>query len=205
MTTNYRVNLGFANYADGNLITFAAGVVVNLTSNASFPTLPVSLANLENFLTTFQEKLAAQDQGGTQATAEKNAARDALIEALRQIASYIQTLAGQDLPKLLSSGYQANSTTHTPQPLAIPTIQKIVHGNTTQLFVSLNTIDNARAYEVQVRSGTGNWQTVSVTAKSREILLDNLTPGTVYDVQVRAIGGSTGSSLWSAPVSQMVT
>jgi len=33
--------------------------------------------------------------------------------------------------------------------------------------------------------------------------MTNLTPGTTYNVQVRAIGGSTGYSDWSDPSSHM--
>ncbi len=44
-----------------------------------------------------------------------------------------------------------------------------------------------------------------MVAQSRNIVLENLTPGTVSDFQVRAIGGSTGRSLWSGRVSQMAT
>ena len=40
---------------------------------------------------------------------------------------------------------------------------------------------------------------------SRRIRLTNFTPGTVYTIQVRAIGGFTGYSDWSDPVSHMAT
>jgi hypothetical protein len=31
----------------------------------------------------------------------------------------------------------------------------------------------------------------------------NLTPGTIYTMQVRAVGGSTGMGDWSDPISHM--
>jgi hypothetical protein len=40
---------------------------------------------------------------------------------------------------------------------------------------------------------------------ARKIILTSLTPGTVYNVQARAIGGSTGYSDWSDPSSHIVT
>ena len=54
-----------------------------------------------------------------------------------------------------------------------------------------------------VRIGTGPWVTVVTSSKGRGIILPGLVPGTMYDVQVRAIGGSTGYSDWSDPVSHM--
>ena len=62
---------------------------------------------------------------------------------------------------------------------------------------------NARSYEVQVRNGTGGWQPSVIATKARKIILPSLTPGQMYDVQVRAIGGATGYSDWSDHVSHM--
>ena len=39
--------------------------------------------------------------------------------------------------------------------------------------------------------------------KARRLVLENLTPGAVYAIQMRAVGGSTGHSCWSDPVSHM--
>ena len=50
-----------------------------------------------------------------------------------------------------------------------------------------------------------DWKNAGVFTKSRGVLLDNLTPGTTYDVQARAVGGATGYSDWSDPVSHMAT
>jgi hypothetical protein len=51
--------------------------------------------------------------------------------------------------------------------------------------------------------GTNGWQAAGIFTQARKIVLTDLTPGTVYTVQARAIGGSTGSSEWSDPVSRM--
>ena len=49
----------------------------------------------------------------------------------------------------------------------------------------------------------GPWQSGGLFTNSRSMPLNGLTPGTNYTVQVRAIGGSTGYSDWSDPVSHM--
>jgi hypothetical protein len=43
-----------------------------------------------------------------------------------------------------------------------------------------------------------------IFTQARKITLPGLTPGQVYSVQSRAIGGSTGYSDWSDPISHMV-
>jgi hypothetical protein len=57
---------------------------------------------------------------------------------------------------------------------------------------------------VQTKNG-GGWTPAGVFPQTRGIVLPGLTPGQIYSVQARAIGGSTGYSDWSDPVSHMVT
>jgi hypothetical protein len=203
MSNNYRVNLGFAGYSDSDLNEFTSGVIPSLTGNAGFPTPPVTLVDLGARQTAFENALAAAAQGGTQLTAVKNAARAALVTALRKEAAYVQSIASQDVALLLSSGFQANSTARTRSPLDTPNIIQIDNGMSTQLVVRLQGVDNARAYEVQVKNGTGGWLSAGVFTQSRGIVVGNLTPGNIYSVQARAVGGSTGYSDWSDPQSHM--
>jgi hypothetical protein len=82
------------------------------------------------------------------------------------------------------------------------------NGHSTQLLVNVNKVANARTYELQTAAigdggAPGPWQRGGLFTKSRAMLLNGLTPGTTYAVQVRAIGGSTGYSDWSDPVSHM--
>jgi len=65
--------------------------------------------------------------------------------------------------------------------------------------------DNARAYQVRLRNGNGAWQDMGTFNQARRIELTGLTPGAVYEVQARAIGGSTGCSDWSDIVTVMAT
>lgn len=203
MSNNYRVNLGFAGYSDADLDEFTSGVIASLTGNAGFPTPPVALADLGALQTAFDNALAAAAQGGTQLTAAKNAARAVLVTALRKVAAYVQSIASQDVALLLSSGFQANSTARTQTPLATPNIVQIDNGMSTQLVVRLQDVNNARAYEVQVKNGTGGWLPSGIFTQARGIVVGGLTPGNTYSIQTRGIGGSTGYSDWSDPVSHM--
>ena len=67
---------------------------------------------------------------------------------------------------------------------------------------------NAKTYEVriaEVTSGGTNdpWEHTVTCPNTRAIPITGLTPGVIYNVQVRAIGGSTGYSGWSDPSSHM--
>jgi hypothetical protein len=76
---------------------------------------------------------------------------------------------------------------------------------TTQLLARVTPLTNAKAYQVQTIAGTGAWQDVGTYTQARRVVLSNLTPGIIYHVRVRGIGGSTGYSDWSNPVSLMAT
>lgn len=104
---------------------------------------------------------------------------------------------------LLSSGFQAVNTNRTRIVLPKPVILDLANEQSTMLAMRLQAVPTARSYEVRISDGANGWRTVGIFTQARRILLENLTPGTVYTVQVRAIGGITGSSDWSDPVSHM--
>jgi hypothetical protein len=72
-------------------------------------------------------------------------------------------------------------------------------------FALIPKTGRAYAYEVQIKSGAGNWQAAGLFTQTRRLVLTDLTPGTVYTVQARAIGGITGYSDWSDPSSHIAT
>ena len=203
-----RVLLGFTNAPDHSIEETAQAVLGNLYGNATYPSPPVTHAALQAALTAFSTAIATAAQGGPADTADKNNKRAALIDLLRQLAGYVQANHGNDIAKLLSSGFQAVSTNRASSPLANPTITDIANGNSGQLLPRVTPIANATNYEVRYAAiGAGGvpgpWQNGGLFGNSRSMPVNGLTPGTNYTFQVRAIGGSTGYSDWSDPVSHM--
>ena len=198
-----RVSLSFASLPDADLSEFNNAVILGLTGNPHYATPAVPLVEQTAAGTKFLNAVVAAAQGGVQFTAVKDAARDALIPLLRTQASYVQTVANDDLAVILSSGFGVNSTNRTSTTLPKPSIENIDNVASSQLMLRITTIDNARAYEVRINAGNNNWQNAGVFTKSRRVVLQNLTPGTTYAIQARAVGGKTGYSDWSDPVSHM--
>jgi hypothetical protein len=105
-----------------------------------------------------------------------------------------------DAPKLR---LRLNPNT-TPMPLTQP-VFTLDNSVTTQLAVWLTAVTNAKAYQLQYAIGAGPWLEAGIYPNTKDIFLTNLTPGTVHNVRIRAIGGSTQYSEWSATVSMMAT
>ena len=206
MKKSIRVALYFATFPDDQLNNFAILVIACLKTNLLFPALPVTITALTALQTAFQDALTATEQGGTMATAAKNEARNALIVALRQIAAYVQSLTSSlTLSQVLSSGYDVVSPNNAQSPLAQPVLLGLDNYSSTQLLVSLQPVINARAYQVQYCIGSAAWLEAGIFPSTKGMAVAGLTPGTVYTVRVRAIGGSTQYSDWSLTLSLMAT
>lgn len=202
---NIRVALSFATFTNDQLNSFAILVLACLKNNALFPNPPVTLANLATLLDAYQQALTAAAIGGPKDTALLKEARDALIAALRQIAGYIQSLGLTNESDVLSSGFDiVVPGKNTPTPLGQPAIE-LDNSLSGRLGVKLAAVPNARAYHVQFSSGTGAWLDLGIFPNTRNIVIPNTTPGTTYSVRLRAVGGSTQYSPWSAVNSLMST
>ena len=205
---NPRVLTSFSKTVDNSLPEVARTVIQGLTGNSAFPNPPVSLAELQTAITEFTDALVAQAQGGTLATALKKKKREALVTLLRKLAGYVEDNCNGNLTTLLSSGFTAASTSHTRMALDKPRSMRIVNGTSGQLLVRIKPCANAKCYELRYAvvgadGSIGPWQNGGLATNSRALALNNLTPGTTYMIEVRAIGGTTGYSDWCNASSRM--
>ena len=208
-----RVLLGFTTASDASTLETGQAVHDHLYTDPLWavppnPAIPVTAAALDTAVQAFSSAMAAASLGGPADTADKNNKREALIVLLRQLAGYVQENHGNDLAKLLASWFEAVSTNRASVPLEQPTIKDILNGMSGQLIVRVGRVANARAYELRHAligpgGAPGPWQTTLLFTSSRSMPVGGLTPGGNYLFQVRAVGGSTGYSDWSDPVSHM--
>jgi hypothetical protein len=195
--------LAFAILPDGELTPVASRIIDSMTGNPVFPAPPVSLDELKNLRDIYSVKLVEAKDGTTEDTLAKDIAKENLNNALRQVAAYVQSLASQDLQSLLSSGFEAASTNRARIELPKPNVLRVENPQSTQIALRLDPVPTAKAYEVRVSYGPDGWHAAGIFTQARRIVLANLTPGTTYTIQVRAIGGITGASEWSDPISHM--
>jgi hypothetical protein len=206
----YRVRVAdrFVKQSAEQLVTMAGAVISGLTDNPDFPAPTVDLKAVQAAADDLNAALAARVHGGKAATAEKNNKQDALIVLLRKLKHYVEDNCKNDPAVLLSSGFQSAATSRDRSPLANPAILSVDFGNSTELVLKVTPIARAKCYEVRsaaVAAGNvqGSWQPAGLFTSSKAMTIAPLVPGTTYAFQVRAIGGATGYSDWSNPVSRL--
>ena len=205
MKKSVRVGLSFATLPKDQFNSFAILAIVCLKSNPLFPNLPITIAALTALQSAYQDAMNAAAVGGPKDTSAMAEARDALVMALRQIAAYIQSLNLTE-SQVLTSGFDVVVWSKTKITLVAPTGISLDNSITTQLGVSLQAVAGAKAYHVQFSADGGKtWQDVGIWPNTKGIVITNLTPGTVYSVRIRAVGGSTQYGPWSATILLMAT
>jgi hypothetical protein len=203
MTNINIVSMSFAKFGKHRLAMFAGSVVVALTDNPAFPNPPVSIVDLKAASDAFAMNVSLTPRGGIILTATQKEARALLVGLLRDEAHYVQIIAKESLPTLLSSGFAAIDRNSAQKPLVAPLIRKVLRERSEQLRLILKAVPNARLYQAQLKVGDGDWQDGGIHSQARRLVLTNLVPGTVYQIRVRALGGSTRYSPWSMVTSCM--
>ncbi len=205
MKRSVRVGLGFVNLPKGDFNNFAILCIVCLKNNLLFPNLPVTIIALTALQAAYQDAMNTAHMGGPKDTSAMLEARDNLCLALRQIAAYIQSLNLTE-SQVLTSGYDVIVWSKTKITLVAPTGIVLDNSISGQLGVSFPAVNGAKAYHVQFSADGGKtWLDVGIWPNTKGVVIPNLTPGTVYGVRIRGIGGSTQYSPWSGVFSLMAT
>jgi hypothetical protein len=195
----------FYEYSANELVPFGINISTNLDA-VKFPNLPVAPTVIKTLADDLSAKQAALITGGSVEYAARDNAFDALTAALDSDADAVEMVVGMNLEMLLGTGYLPASTNRTSSPLDDTAILGLFNNGTTQALLRLQTVTNAKSYQVQTSADNGKtWQEAVVSTKAIRIVISNLVPGTTYLVRARAIGGSTGASNWTSPGSIMST
>jgi hypothetical protein len=192
---NIKVALSFNRLSDADLSAFTNNINTCMTGNAVFAKPPVAYTDLSKLLDTFDKAVSAARGGDSAMIAVKTNARNALLAALQKLAAFVQIVADGDMAVLLASGFSANTSNCRPQTkLECPLILALENEGTAKLGVRLQPVPYAKSYEVRVTNGATTPAASVISTQARHIVVENLTPGTTYNISARAIGGSEGYS-----------
>ena len=203
---NFRINTGFTRDTDNNVSNLSLDVSDALTGHPVFTGPPVPPSEILILQGTLSTSMVEARKLGTDRTLAKNIAKQALVDALVKDALYCQGIARHDLNTLLTSGYDIVSTNRVSGPLDTPYIISINNRVSGQLLVRASAVLNGRIYQARVSLDNGvTWISMGNFNGAQRMLLQPVTPGKMYAVEVCALGGSTGQSAWSNPFNIMAT
>src|SRR5437660_861930 len=140
-----RTSRMFGRFPDLDLSASAGAVIVGLTGNADLPDPPVKPVDVAKLKKTFDDAIVAAADGGTLLTAQKDAARAALVAALNKDASYVDINCDEDLTILLSSGFQSVSTNRAQVVLDAPLVTRVGYGQAGEIKLGVTGDPNRKA------------------------------------------------------------
>jgi hypothetical protein len=193
--------------SDAELLTFGGNVIQQFTDNPlvfvlSDPTVPVLTGLHGDFETAVQNAV----DGGETETATKNMVRRPYENGLRVAGAYVEKTANAanggngDVSIVYLGGFKPRKTPAPKGDVGIPPNLRLKHGaNSGELDAKADPVDGAATYEWRYATAAAPtaWQDGGTSTGARKTL-KGLIPGTVYTVQLRAVGTS-GRSDWSDP------
>ncbi len=106
MTNRVTVALkSFMGFSEANVLAFSDAVITALTGNANFPTAAAPLATLVTANAAYAAALSIAKDGNRMQAAEKNVAKLAVQDALRELCNLVNFVAAGNRVLLLSSGF----------------------------------------------------------------------------------------------------
>lgn len=188
---NLKLKNGFARLSDATLVVRTVSIIDAMTGNEHFPAPVTGLAEAEQLADEFKTVLAQCGEGNRVTIAIKNTKRDALINALHQLAHYVLLRAKGDLSIAVSSGFQVGKTYAHAAPLSKPGMPVLTSGlNSGEMYMKSPAVPGAAAYLHQYATEDmmqqSYWQNIP-TSKSY-CTLKSLVPGTRYYCRTVVLG-----------------
>jgi hypothetical protein len=159
--------------------------------------------------TTASAYIAYVADGGNKVRLEKEKQEQILIEMLRKDAHYVEYACNQDMDTFLLSGYRPVPIGPFPsKPLDQPAIVSVDYGPSGKMIVRYTSIYKVKVYALQFGVSVAGTPPTALTTltlgNAKPVTVSNLTPGTMYQFQVRAYG-ALGWTEWSDPITRMCT
>jgi hypothetical protein len=158
----------------------------------------------------FEGSIPAALDGSKTAVALKNKLKGAAVNMYNELAHYVEANCHGDMATFMLSGLiPASMIKAAPAPVETPTMTVASGPLSGQLKGKIKGVKKALSYVVRrgvVLPGGGvpaTWIEDVITS-SKPFIITNLTPGTVYAFQVKALG-RMGYTDWSDPINRMAT
>ncbi len=200
-----KLNTGFSRLNDDDFCHLGTAVVTDVGANPKFAGLSAQLPPITTAVGTLEAALTLPAGPVREATVAS--ARATLTALLQTLAGALQLVPGVTDADLAGSGFEMRATpTRTSQPPDQPQNVRVkVTGMSGQLQLLFGAVDRAVFYEVQytLDPNSGPWTLAPAFNSTRGVVLEGLTRGKDYYVQVRAVAAGQNYSPWSDLASAM--
>jgi hypothetical protein len=206
-----QIKLNFRGLSDLDIIQQCSNIKTAMTGNATFTT-PAPTPTLTAFgtlITTAQTKLSAADaaqQTSKLATTDKDAAIDALLAGVRQLADYVSMVAAGDAVKIQSAGFSVKAAgTPSTVPDQVANLSITAGDDAGELDLQWDPVPGTRTYQVLLATDmafTAGVVELKAQTKSKAVAT-GLTSGARMFARVRATN-SAGTGAWSDPATKIV-
>jgi len=203
-----KVKLNFRRLSVPEKIAKARHVVTSLSGNASFPNPSPTLAAITTCINDLEAASAltqTKKQDYQNAVADQTGKEDALDQLMSKIASFVDSVAGNNEMLITSAGMDTRAPASASTVPEVPSGQEATIGDRDgELDLSWDPVPGARSYVIQ-RSpdppAATTWTHAGTSTRS-STTITGLNPGTRYWFRVAAIGAS-GQSGWSDPATKI--
>ena len=210
-----KVLLNFSNVKDVDLAFKFKGIGGEMKTNIRlFPKTPVDLDDFLALVDEYHHAIAAAMDGGKKAIAQRKNLRRQAIKMATHLGHYVEDVSGDDLGTVYAAGFEpAYKYRLLAKPLPKTAVNKVVLGPTTGTalaYIVPISRSNGKVtyyelgYVEENGNETGELTKIIAHVARFPILVENLSPGTRYVFQARAIN-RFGFNDWSDPVSFMAT
>jgi Fibronectin type III domain len=209
--TLIKASLAFVKAAPGDLYTFASSVHSGMNGNTAYPNPPVDMPTFKTAIDVYDTLVTAALDGSKKVLTQRDHQGGVLIRILRQLAHYVEGACKDDMTTFTSSGFQPVSKARTAAKPLSQSIRKITEGpNSGVLLVWLLAVAGALSYELRwapVATGSATtaapaWISSLIPSTHPPATVSNLTPGTIYQFEVRVMS-KKGWSDWSGAATRM--
>lgn len=205
-----RVHINYEKWDDFSLSTLSGRTLAFMTENSAFADPRPAIVDYEILVNDYREKHEVASRRGSQLEIKaKDEARKALLQAMKELAFYVSTVADGNAEMLSSSGFELVAPPRSRSYPGIPGNLRLLDGRVSgEARLMFNVVRHAWEYEYNDATALdddGNiiWGELLRTTNSRMNYIGGLTPGETLYARVRARNGK-GTGDWSEPVSLIV-
>jgi hypothetical protein len=210
-----KVSLNFSNVKDTDLALKFKGIGVNMKKNIKlFPKTPVNLDEFITLVDDYHHAVIVAADGSRTAISQRNKLRHQATRMATHLGNYVSDVADGDIQIVYAAGYEpAYKYRLLGKRLPRTRINKVVRGpnsGTALAYIAPIPRSNGKVsnYELRYAEKKGDeileFTVIPKHVARFPIAIKNLTPGTTYIFQVRALN-RIGFNDWSDPVSFIAT